>query len=319
MLPWRIGLLLVGFQVITLTLQAGIFNDTVQDKSSIFWFFFGIVFALLYVVIIVALVRSREKSERLVQELKAAQEQLKTAAIREKEVAILRERDRMAREMHDILGHALVLVAVKIEAAQRLQAVNPERAVAELEATKELVRQSMADLRASLAELRNPTLLDRNKSLALALQEWCGQVSREGKLEVDCRLPTALDTLQSNIQEVIWRVGREVLLNVLKHARARQAELRINIEDKRVILSAWDDGIGISQLASGGKPPEIEGHYGIRGMRERVMAVGGDISFKPNPGSGLLIEVTIPLDIFPANQKAGTPEKDWKVPAPERS
>ena len=68
------------------------------------------------------------------------------------------ERNRMAREMHDILGHALVLVSVKLEAAQRLQAVDQERANQEFNAVKDLVRQSMCDLRKSLADLRSPAI-----------------------------------------------------------------------------------------------------------------------------------------------------------------
>ena len=94
---------------------------------------------------------------------------MEEALAKEKEVAVLRERNRMAREMHDVLGHALVLVAVKIEAAQRLQAVDPVRATAELDATKELVRQSMTDLRVSLADLRSPALEADDQPLTQAL------------------------------------------------------------------------------------------------------------------------------------------------------
>src|SRR5206468_847001 len=149
----------------------------------------------------------------------------------EKEVAALRERDRLAREMHDVLGHALVLVAVKIEAAQRLQSVDPERAAAELDATKELVRQSMSDLRSSLANLRNPAFEADDKPLSDALQDWAQRTAKEGGFQIDCRFEQGTKTLPAPIQDALWRVGREAILNVVKHARASHVELNVFTKD----------------------------------------------------------------------------------------
>ncbi len=91
-------------------------------------------------------------------ELQKAHHRLEQSAGQEQELAVLRERTRLAREMHDTLGHALVLIAVKLEAAQRLRERAPERCDRELESTKEIARESMTALRASIANLRSPAL-----------------------------------------------------------------------------------------------------------------------------------------------------------------
>src|SRR5262245_58346708 len=89
-------------------------------------------------------------------ELEEAHHRLEQSASHEQELAVLRERTRLAREMHDTLGHALVLISVKLEAAQRLRERDPERCDSELESTKQIARDSMAALRASIANLRTP-------------------------------------------------------------------------------------------------------------------------------------------------------------------
>ena len=91
-------------------------------------------------------------------ELSEAHQKLAESAAQEQELAVLRERNRLAREMHDTLGHALVLVTVKLEIAQKLRKRDPERSNRELEATQNLVRESMNELRASIANMRSPIL-----------------------------------------------------------------------------------------------------------------------------------------------------------------
>src|SRR5207245_10921098 len=86
-------------------------------------------------------------------ELEEAHRQLAQSVIQEQELAVLRERTRLAREMHDTIGHALVLISVKLEAAQRLRERDPERCNDELESTKQIARETMTALRASIADL----------------------------------------------------------------------------------------------------------------------------------------------------------------------
>ncbi len=317
---WQIGIPLVALEALALLMQNGLFGQTSRiGDDGLVSLLIGFACAIPNILVIVVLIRSRMKSEVLVQELKATKQRLEEALLKEKEVAVLRERDRMAREMHDVLGHALVLVAVKIEAAQRLQMVDPARSAQELEATKELVRQSMADLRASLADLRSPALEADDKPITQALRSWAELTARENRFVIECNFEPEAEKLPAPIQDALWRVGREAILNVVKHARAKRVELNMFCKDNLVYLSVGDDGVGIPHLGDGTARLEVEGHYGVRGMRERLEALGGHLIIKPNrEGKGTLVLASIPLpppqEVPPERlHKRLSPVKGWLV------
>jgi signal transduction histidine kinase len=296
LLDWKLGIPFYVVELFVMLVDNGLFDPNTTDYGGLIGISISGITVLPTVIIIVALIKARHKSEELIRELTVTKAQLEEALAHEKEVAVLRERDRMAREMHDVLGHALVLIAVKIEAAQRLQTVSPERAATELEATKELVRQSMTDLRASLAELRSPALTDASKPLALALSEWATRTAREGHFAIECNFEPGIENLPVPVQDTLWRVGREAVLNIVKHARAKKVELNLFCKDNQVFLAVGDDGVGIPRLAEGQARLEIEGHYGMRGMRERLEALNGHLTVRPNPaGKGTLVLAAIPL------------------------
>lgn len=298
MFRWRIALPLIGLELLVFAYQTAILRDilSIQSASEFWGVLIGLAFLILYTLIIKVLISSRMQSEMLVLELRQTQQRLEAALLYEREAAALRERTRMAREMHDVLGHALALVAVKIEAAQRLQAVDPARATAELDATKALVRDSMADLRASLADLRSPTPAAGAGPLGAALTAWATRTAAEGGFQLRCTVEPAADALPAPIQDALWRVAREAILNVVKHARAATVELHVFCKAGSVYLSVGDDGVGIPHLADGQARLEVAGHYGVRGMRERLAALGGNLSIRPGPtGRGTLVLATIPL------------------------
>ncbi|HET7078562.1 MAG TPA: sensor histidine kinase [Chloroflexia bacterium] len=295
----RLAFAMVAAEIVAHLYQLGLIPLFITEKSlpPEFWIYtFAIASCLVYGGMIMRLIRSRIESEILVHELRQTKQQLEEALAKEKEVAVLRERNRMAREMHDVLGHALSLVAVKIEAAQRLQAVDPARAAAELEATKTLVRESMIDLRASLVEMRSPELEAGEKALDEALREWATRTGWEAGLAVECAFEPDVAALPPPIQDALWRVGREAVLNTVKHARARRIEIHLFRKDNMVYLSVADDGVGIPHLGEGTARLEGAGHYGVRGMRERLEALGGRLTMRPNPdGQGTLVLAGVPL------------------------
>jgi signal transduction histidine kinase len=298
---WQILWPVVTLEFVAFVVQSGVWDAWKSSgfdilNPAVAGFALGMILFIVYIVMITALIGSRLKSEALVVELRATQAQLEEALQTEKEVAVLRERDRMAREMHDVLGHALVLVAVKIEAAQRLQSVDPERAAVELEATKQLVRQSMADLRASLADMRSPEFDASSKPLSRALQDWSTRVAGEGNFAIQCDFEPEAEKLPIPVQDALWRVGREAVLNILKHARAHAVELNVFTKDGQVFLTVGDDGVGIPHLADGTARLEVDGHYGMRGMRERVEALGGHLTVRPGrEGRGTMVIASMPL------------------------
>ncbi|RPI91683.1 MAG: hypothetical protein EHM39_14330, partial [Chloroflexi bacterium] len=165
---------------------------------------------------------------KLIQKLEAAHKELELARERDTELAALRERERLARELHDSLGHGLVTLTVQLEAAQRLYAVDPVRAAGLMEEMKRLTRTSMAQLRRSLAGLRAPGLAER--PLRKALEEHCAEVANRTGLKVSCELVEGLERLSPAVAEVLWRVAQEGLANAERHSRAGAARVSIQTE-----------------------------------------------------------------------------------------
>lgn len=221
----------------------------------------------------------------LVAELRRAKDQIEAGAAQQEELAVLRERTRLAREMHDSIGHALVSVNVKLEAAQRLYRVDAARGDAELEATRALVRETMAELRRSLADLRAP--LPDHRDLAVALRGLAAELSARSGVQVDLAVPERAPA--PAVAETLYLIAREALANVERHARASQAELSLGCVDGCWSLRVADDGVGL-------RPADLTrpGHFGVIGMRERAEALGGKLRIGPRPGGGTLVEVTVP-------------------------
>lgn len=232
-------------------------------------------------------------------ELKIANERLAQSAIQEQELAVLRERTRLAREMHDTLGHALVLVSVKLEVLQRLRTRDPERSERELEATKEIVRTSMSELRASIANLRSPTL--EREAACHALSHFAQAMAQRANLHVTYELSDDVEQLPEQVEETLWKVGQEALTNIEKHAQAQNVVLYMCRHDGRVLLRIEDDGVGLPaayhhlRVDSTTIASSSQGHYGLCGMIERVEKLGGAMSMRPGVEGGTVIEIELPL------------------------
>lgn len=232
-------------------------------------------------------------------ELEEAHRQLAQSAGQEQELAVLRERTRLAREMHDTLGHALVLISVKLEAAQRLRERDPERCERELESTKEIARHSMTALRASIANLRSPAL--EHEHIHHALSRAARELGQRTGLQVTYTLQADIENLPEHIEETLWKVSQEALTNIEKHARASQVELRISQHDGKLRVSIRDDGIGLPQeLCQRHEDGNLtyispNGHYGLSGMLERVEGAGGYLSLRSSKEQGTTVEIELPL------------------------
>jgi signal transduction histidine kinase len=232
------------------------------------------------------------------EELEAAHRRLAESAIQEQELAVLRERTRLAREMHDTLGHALVLVSVKLEAAQRLRERDPLRCDQELETTKEIVRSSMKELRASIANLRSPAL--EREPACRALSRYAREMAQRCDLHMAYDLHPDIEGLPEVVEDALWKVGQEALANIEKHAQARNVLLHISRQDGQIFLKIEDDGVGLPENLCRKKEDSISyespsGHYGLSGILERVKNAQGRLSIHPGNTRGTIVEVMLPL------------------------
>ncbi|HET9920042.1 MAG TPA: sensor histidine kinase, partial [Ktedonobacteraceae bacterium] len=241
-------------------------------------------------------------------ELEEAQRQLAQSAAQEQELAVLRERTRLAREMHDTIGHALVLISVKLEAAQRLRERDPERCDRELESTRQIARETMTALRASIANLRSPVL--EHEQISHALSRSARELAQRTGLHVTYTLQADIDLLPEAIQETLWKVSQEAFTNIEKHAHASHVQVHISRQNEKLLLYIHDDGIGLPPaLYHPQKEGSVvyngsNGHYGLHGMLERVEATGGHLTLHSGKEQGTTIEIELPLTSNESMQEA---------------
>ncbi|HET7799983.1 MAG TPA: sensor histidine kinase [Humibacillus xanthopallidus] len=191
-----------------------------------------------------------------------------------RELVLVAERERVARDVHDVLGHSLTVVTVKAELAERLVDLDPARAKAELAEIQALSRQALAEIRATVGGLRVARLGDEIASAA-------GALAGAG---IEAHLPVgehAVDVVDPRHRTVLAWVLREAVTNVVRHSDAD--ECWVELEGNRLVVR--DDGRGLE-----GRP---EGN-GIRGIRERVEAAGGRLSLTTgDAGHGTVLEVVL--------------------------
>src|SRR3954471_8053262 len=195
--------------------------------------------------------------------------------------AVAEERLRFARDLHDLLGHSLSLIALKSELAGRLAEHDPARA-----------RQEMADVevaaRRALAEVRDAVSGYREVSLAQALAEARSALSAAG---IALRAPAPRESLPAAVDSVLGWVVREATTNVLRHSRARSVTVQVVHAADAVTLTVTDDGRGDAGSAGSG----------LAGLAERVAAIGGRLEAEPSSGRGFRLTVHLPLPV-PAAQ-----------------
>jgi signal transduction histidine kinase len=242
---------------------------------------------VVFMLFINHLTQTSQERGRLISELQAAKHQLELAQQQEAELAILRERERLARDLHDSLGHALVTLSVQLEAIQRLYRVDPEAASQQVDEMKAITRSSMDALRRTIAGLRAPDLADRH--LEPALQALCVDFAQRTGLTVTCQVDEAADHLRPAMAEALWRITQEALTNVEKHAEASSVGVSLACEPDAVTLRIVDDGLG---LAEGGE--FLPNRFGIRGMRERAEGLGGTLALAGGP-SGTTVKARLPV------------------------
>ncbi|MEJ7803653.1 MAG: histidine kinase, partial [Candidatus Limnocylindria bacterium] len=200
------------------------------------------------------------------------------------ELAASQERAHLARELHDSVTQALFSMGLTLRTLELLLETNPEAAQGKVEELRELQRDALAEMRALIFELRPSSL--ESDGLVQALRTHATAVQRRTGLTivVDAEV---IDRLPLPTEEALYRIGQEALHNVVKHANASNAALRIVTDGERVRLSVTDDGIGFA-------PDQVpRGHLGLIGMRQRADLVGGELRVESKAG-GTLIEADVP-------------------------
>jgi signal transduction histidine kinase len=252
-------------------------NPLNYQLSSALSFGLTIIFAfpLLYALL-------AERKSRL--QLALAHKRLRRYARLAEDQASLQERNRIAREIHDALGHTLTAQSIQLENAQLFLLQDPARAAIFLQQAQTLLLRSIAEVRQSVKSLHTDPL--RGKSLEVEIQNLLEEFELTmGVLPIQqIQLP---ETLNTEVGIVLYRILQEALTNICKHSHATEVRVELREIDQAILLQIQDNGKGfdLQQNTSG---------FGVRGMQERVTAIGGQITLNSQPEAGCLLRVTIP-------------------------
>jgi signal transduction histidine kinase len=225
--------------------------------------------------------QARAESQQLLAELSSAQGRLR-------DLAVLEERQRLAREMHDAVGHRLTAAAVLLEGAARLIPSEPARATRMVETSRTQVRQGLDELRAAVSALHADTHSSPLCDVLAALVEVFAQ-GAEAKVGLEVQPGMAEPDPDRKL--VIIRTAQEALTNVQKHAAATRVNLVLKVQESAYVLTCRDNGRGI---AAGENPSAGTKGFGLGNLRMRAAAFGGSVDLDAVPDGGAELRLTLP-------------------------
>jgi two-component sensor histidine kinase len=204
--------------------------------------------------------------------------------------AVLGERSRIAREIHDNLAQELTGISVQLEVVARTMPSGAEAAMTNLDRVRMQVRHGIAEARRYVWDLRSPTL-DSN-DLPGALSETARRLTNETPIQAQVEVNGTFRPLPRLVEDNLLRIGQEAVTNAVRHGHPQRIFVNLVFDAGRVRLSVQDDGQGFdNQSASNGRA----GHFGLIGMRERAEQIGGTLSIHSIEGSGTEVVADVPV------------------------
>jgi len=211
---------------------------------------------------------------------------------RSRQAAILEERNRVAREIHDSLAQAFTGIVVQLEAAERLAGRRPEQAQASLHKARDLARTSLQEARRSVWGLRPRSLEDQ--SLTEALHNQVRAAQGENGLTLRFATSGAERNLSPDVEMNLFRIAQEALNNVRRHADAHNAGIQFDFGAQHVRLVVWDDGVGLPADCNAASGDDDGRGFGLIGMQERTTLLNGQMTVTSAPGEGTQVEIIVP-------------------------
>jgi signal transduction histidine kinase len=252
----------------------GVWQATVNYSAAF-------AFTIIFTIITKQALNAREHADKLRQEVEAANEQLRAQAAQMEELATTRERNRVAREIHDGVGHYLTVVKTQLDAAVALMPHQPDRAIEAVTKAAKLAGDALDDVRRSVGALRTE---QARPPLPVALHA----LTQEAGLPVTVRVAGEARPLPPNIEHALFRSAQEGLTNIRKHAAASAAEVALDFRPAgRVTLAVTDNGRGQRGAVA-------TGCFGLVGIRERIEVLGGRVESGNRPEGGFALTIEVP-------------------------
>jgi signal transduction histidine kinase len=255
--------------------------------SNIMLFSLTLIFALLLINALLSERQSRSQLETVHQELEATHAQLRSYALRIEDQATLQERNRIAREIHDGLGHTLAAQTIQINNTILFWQSDPNQAVTFLKEAKQLGAEAFLEVRKSVSMLRSNPL--QGQRLEIALDKLLTDFQHTTGIPVtqDFQLSAALPV---ELNTTLFRIVQESLTNITKHAQAKAVTVELQETAGMIRLSIVDDGNGFN-------PAQNTTGFGLQGMRERAVALRGQLTITSQPAKGCTVLALLPLSL----------------------
>jgi signal transduction histidine kinase len=298
-LPTWSGLATAVFLYLSIPCVFILTADTSETTSDWLSLLAGFAFVAAFSYSNRLLVAERERSRRLLRqiessnrELAEAHKQLQAYANEVEELAVARERARMARDIHDTLGHYLTILGIQLETIAKLQERDPGSAAAEVAKARHVVAQSMQEVRNAVSAMRStgPATLGLPSTLSQLAEEFR---SVAGDTQVAVDLETNLPPLSTDLQLALYRSAQEALTNVRKHTNATKVLLRLRYEHETIELVVLDNGANVQTNGS----EHDSGGFGLLGLKERIELLGGEATYGKADPTGYRVTVRVPVEV----------------------
>lgn len=295
---WFLGVLVIGYllfnydvfsSLISMTqLQAyfQVYNADVRSALMIGKTILETLNIIMFIAFMISYIADQmQENENIQKELSMIQtvnKELKNYAAITEKIGENNERKRLAREIHDTLGHALTGIAAGIDACIAMIDKNPQATKKQLFVVSKVVRQGIGDVRNSLNKLRPGALEERG--LKGAIENMIEEFSSISDLNVELDFQLEKIDLEKTKEDILFRIIQESITNALRHGGATQVNVSLYLDNKYICLDIQDNGIGCQDIHYG---------FGLKQMKERVAIINGNVEFNGN--NGFLTQVRIPL------------------------
>jgi signal transduction histidine kinase len=276
----------IFFSIATTVLELGlILLSPVDYQNSYVFFFIAIIRTITFVAtgifINMLVTRLREQSESLRQ----ANANLGHYASTLEQLTVSRERNRLARELHDTLAHSLTALSVSLETVKAYFDIDKEKTRELIDKSLDATRQGVDETRRALKALRASSLEDMG--LGLAIQRAAESAASRFNLNLTLDLQSPMPSLSPDVEQTIYRIAQESMENIVNHSHAKNFSVHL-ANNGHTTLTIQDDGIGFDSDANG-----PSGHFGLVGMRERAELAGGILKIESQKGKGTQVVLTI--------------------------
>lgn len=277
---------IIFFSISTTVLELGlILFASVQSRSIFVFLFIAIIrtisFIALGIFINLLVNRLRGQSESL----REANANLSHYASTLEQLAVSRERNRLARELHDTLAHSLTAISVSLETAKAYFDIDINKTLEFIDKSLDATRKGADETRRALKALRSSSLEDMG--LGLAIQRVAESAAARFHLNLTLDLKNPMPSLSPDVEQTIFRVAQEAIENIANHSRAKNFSVHLE-SNGHTKLTIQDDGIGFDS-----KSKEPTGHFGLVGMYERAELAGGRLKIESEKGKGTQVVLTI--------------------------